>query len=721
MAEDGQKKRPPQPREPAPRRSRKPEPGALQETDIPVALRSRLEHVARPLHVPIHIGLPPGLPPQPIDGIPHPPPERLPAPLPRPRPRTWITRTVRLQFIATTNTIAFDPQLLVPVVTAMNGFFGPGKIEFVYDPARDFVVEDNTLLDQDWELVDVGSLSNPESIPPTVDDTRFHKERQRVAAQHIGKLVVYISLGSNLEWQGTGGWAVRERGFHYSSTSADYVATAAVYWRPPGGSIDPNTLAHEIGHYLHEFHTMGYMPTTIAAAADSIRTAVDSWGWSRNQALRVFDADYPFVIDTPPDPGPDLFAAANGAACGGPDYVDVPVTFANGSQQTFRIEPDRTNLMSYFKGCPGIHGFSTGQFLRMRVALEHGNRNHLLAGYGSWIPAPPAVVATPGGVPGVVVLDVTSSPWFGTWTSEDAVLRPSWHWLGGYLESVTCTSDTPGNVDVAARAVDGGVYHKSLRAGAWTPEYSWSRVGTVVFAGDPVLVSWGPGRLDLFAVDANGSLEWSTNTGTGWSGWTSIGTAVMGAPAVVCSQPHRIDVVAWQTDLSLRHSSYDGSHWSAWQSLSGVVDAPPALASLAPGRLDLIARGTDHAIYHKWMMLAGWSPSWEYMGGDFVGTHAIVATSGNRLDIVARAADDSVWHKEWNGASWVPGVTQWRPLGGTIVDSPRLLSSPAGAGRRLDVFSRARDGSLLHAALDPSGGQVPGALSFTPDPFPTGW
>ncbi len=191
----------------------------------------------------------------------------------------------------------------------------------------------------------------------------------------------------------------------------------------------------------------------------------------------------------------------------------------------------------------------------------------------------------------------------------------------------------------------------------------------------------GPGRLILFAVDANGSLEWSTNTGTGWSGWTSIGTAVMGAPAVVCSQPHRIDVVAWQTDLSLRHSSYDGSHWSAWQSLSGVVDAPPALASLAPGRLILaIARGTDHAIYHKWMMLAGWSPSWEYMGGNFVGTHAIVATSGNRLDIVARAADDSVWHKEWNGASWVPGVTQWRPLGGTIVDSPRLLSSPARDG-----------------------------------------
>ena len=181
-------------------------------------------------------------------------------PLPRPQPKAWTTHTIRLQFIATTNTIVFDPQLLVPVVTAMNAFFDAGKITFVYDPARDFVVEDNTLLDQDWELVDMGSLGNPEALPPTVDVTRFHDERQRVAAQHLGKLVVYISLGSYLEWQGAGGWAVRERGFHYSSTSAAYVATAAVYWRTPGGSIDPSTLGHEIGHNLHEFHTMFYMP-----------------------------------------------------------------------------------------------------------------------------------------------------------------------------------------------------------------------------------------------------------------------------------------------------------------------------------------------------------------------------------------------------------------------------------------------------------------------------
>ena len=164
-----------------------------------------------------------------------------------------------------------------------------------------------------------------------------------------------------------------------------------------------------------------------------------------------------------------------------------------------------------------------------------------------------------------------------------------------------------------------------------------------------------------------------------------------------------------------------GSRWSAWQTLSGVVDAPPALASWGPGRLDLIARGIDHALYHKWMTLAGWTTQWEYMGGNFVGTPAIVASPGNRLDIVARAADNSVWHKAWNGASWVPGVAQWRPLGGAIVDSPRLVSSSTVGGRRLDVFARARDGSLLHAAVDPSGAQVPGAMSFTRDPFPTNW
>ena len=717
MAEDGQKKRPPRPRKPARKPGRKPE---FRETDVPVRLRSRLEHVGRPPNVPIHIGRPPGLAPHPFDGIPHAPPRRLPTPLPRPQPRAWTLHTIRLQFIATTNTIAFDPQLLVPVVTVMNDFYDAGKIEFVYDPARDFVVMDNTLLDQDWELVDAGSLSNPESIQPSVDATRFHNERQRVAAQYIGKLVVYISRGSNLQWQNPGGWSVGERGFHYSSTSAAYVATSAVYWRAPGGSIDPNTLAHEIGHYLHEFHTMGAMPNTVAAAADSIRTAVDSWGWSRNQALRVFDGDYPFVVDTPPDPGPELFTVANGTACGGPDNVDVPVMFANGTQQTFQVKPDRENLMSYFKGCPGNHGFSNGQFLRMRVALEHGNRNHLLTGYGSWVPPPPAVVATPAGVPGVVVLDVTSSPWFGAWTPEDGALRATWTWLGGYVESVTCASDVPGNVDVAARAFDGGIYHKSLRAGLWSPEYSWSKVGSVAFAGDPVLVSWGPGRLDLFAVSADGSLDWSRNSGTGWSGWNSIGTGFMGAPAVVCPQPNRIDVVAWRTDGSFSHSSYDGNRWSAWQSLGGVLDAPPALASWGPGRLDLIARGTDHALYHKWMTVAGWS-QWEAMGGYFFGTPAIGASRGNRLDIVARSADDAVWHKAWNGGSWVPGITQWRPLGGEIVDSPRLLASAAGPGRRLDVFARARDGGLLHAALDASEAQAPGALSFTRDVFPTGW
>ena len=190
---------------------------------------------------------------------------------------------------------------------------------------------------------------------------------------------------------------------------------------------------------------------------------------------------------------------------------------------------------------------------------------------------------------------------------------------------------------------------------------------------------------------------------------------------MVCTQPNRIDVVAWRTDRSVSHSSYDGTRWSAWQSLSGDVDAPPALASWGPGRLDLIARGVDHALYHKWMTPAGWTTQWEYMGGNFVGTPAIVASSGNRLDLVARAADNSVWHKAWNGASWVPGVAQWRPLGGAIVDSPRLVSSSTVGGRRLDVFARARDGSLLHAAVDPSGAQVPGAMSFTRDPFPTNW
>ncbi len=684
----------------------------VAEADVPVVDRPNDAGLpGRPRPLPAHFGRPPRPAPHPIDGLPHKLPHRIPRPIP-PRPRRPPgLRVIRLQFIATTASIQYNPALLTPVVTAMNAFFQPGRIEFVYDPQADFAVEDNTLLDQDWELIDAGSLSNPQTIEPAVDSSRFQAERQRVARQHLGKLVVYISLGSQLTFQ-NGTWVIQERGYHYSSVSAEYVATAAVYWRTPNGSIDPQTLAHEIGHYLHLQHTMGSMPDTVAAAATILKDAVDRWGVDVNEALRVFDADLPFIVDTPPDAGPTLFTNANGSACGAPDFVDVPVTFASGATRTYRIEPDRRLLMSYFKGCPQADRFSPQQFVRMRVALEHGNRNHLVTRASTWVARRPAVCSI-AGTPSVVMQDCTSSPWFGEWTGESFALRPRWEWLGGYVEELSVVAGAGGEIDLVARDFDGQAFHKAFRGGVWAPALGWNALTSRRFAWGPVVASSAPGTLDAFAVAADGTLWWAANSNGMWGTWRSIATQCMGAPAVVPPQPFRLDVVVWKDDRSLAHATLNAGTWSAWQPIAGEVAAPPSMASWGFGRLDLVVRGTDNAIYHQWFDGGAWNGWWEYQGGTFTGQPIVLAPMLNTLDIVARDGDGHVWHKAWLGNSWTPSLTQWRSLGGEIVDSPAITASVVPGGRRLDVFGRARDGALLHCQLDPDGTQRPAPLAFT--------
>ena len=62
-------------------------------------------------------------------------------------------------------------------------------------------------------------------------------------------------------------------------------------------------------------------------------------------------------------------------------------------------------------------------------------------------------------------------------------------------------------MDIFARAPDGNLLHKFFE-GAWGPNGMVGPleiVGTGI-AGDPAVVSWGPGRLDIFARAANGDL-----------------------------------------------------------------------------------------------------------------------------------------------------------------------------------------------------------------------
>lgn len=173
-----------------------------------------------------------------------------------------------------------------------------------------------------------------------------------------------------------------------------------------GVNLDPNDyaqaafIAHEVGHYLHLAHPMSESDDFRVSSAESagktesqIRDFIVSEvlrklneqkaaGTPTNQLAKVLmDADlYTGVADTPPDPGPDLFhwlnKVANGTGGCGP-IGSHQFTISTGEKVT--IAPDRTLVMSYFKGCPGfVNRFSTQQTERLRNALINENRRPLV-------------------------------------------------------------------------------------------------------------------------------------------------------------------------------------------------------------------------------------------------------------------------------------------------------------------------------------------------------
>jgi hypothetical protein len=52
-------------------------------------------------------------------------------------------------------------------------------------------------------------------------------------------------------------------------------------------------------------------------------------------------------------------------------------------------------------------------------------------------------------------------------------------------------------------------------------------------------------------------------------------------------------------------SSNDGSTFSSWESLGGSLTSNPAAASPENGRIDLFARGRDLGLYHMILTLVG--------------------------------------------------------------------------------------------------------------------
>ncbi|HTP33372.1 MAG TPA: hypothetical protein VMJ75_14440 [Candidatus Acidoferrales bacterium] len=254
----------------------------------------------------------------------------------------------------------------------LNAIYAATGVEFQFDPSRDFVAINRTLLNQTFTVLDDPSqYTDPNQEPPSSKDFNT-AARTALANLYADKLVIYFSYGTEFDYS-SGHWHVRGRTIDSSAWSAPYVSMRSFLPSAPG-------LGHEIGHYLQLEHPFAGDPQTIAEAGSMIKKYVEVDHHMRDEGLDVFDGDKLSVSDTPPDGRGKLLETANGGdKCGAVDHVPIPVTFGDGTVKQYTLKPDRTLVMSYFNDCPGLRALSPQQMTRVQRGLNSGIRHRLVS------------------------------------------------------------------------------------------------------------------------------------------------------------------------------------------------------------------------------------------------------------------------------------------------------------------------------------------------------
>ncbi|MBK8234743.1 MAG: hypothetical protein IPK74_04215 [Deltaproteobacteria bacterium] len=212
------------------------------------------------------------------------------------------------------------------------------------------------------------------------DSTTPANARSAYGLERSDRIVVF-SRGGNfkLAWDGDAGhWSVSR------PTGGESWGTRS-FVRMPSTFDGSSLLAHELGHYLHNPHTFDGGPSVTTAA--EAKAAMEAWVADHpgDHPSAVFDgdarSDYP-VDDTPPDPRGSLLIDVHGGDKCDPDHGSVTIgVVVRGARQNVTLTPDRSNVMSYFKGCPFPQHFSSAQYENIHAALA-GNRRDLLASDG---------------------------------------------------------------------------------------------------------------------------------------------------------------------------------------------------------------------------------------------------------------------------------------------------------------------------------------------------
>ncbi|MBZ5711414.1 proprotein convertase P-domain-containing protein [Nannocystis pusilla] len=228
--------------------------------------------------------------------------------------------------------------------------------------------------------------------PPSFDDADATDLGQDIEAEGAVPLFARAGIGTVVWDAATSSWKTKAISGGSSWCTTHYVNLTGNFW---GSSF----LAHELGHYFclpHTFLEGSTKPKTLSDFTSQIigkvvggHTAWDTAGivnalYDVDRSVSwltgglAYLASYP-INDTPADPGETLFAAVHGDECNPNPLLSIYTSIFFGAPYNASIlyfaNPDRRNVMSYFKHCFGDRQRLSPQQRGRMLAAVTGHRS----------------------------------------------------------------------------------------------------------------------------------------------------------------------------------------------------------------------------------------------------------------------------------------------------------------------------------------------------------
>ena len=282
---------------------------------------------------------------------------------------------IRVQAIA----LADDDGSHAPDITAndiktrlevVNTIYAAANIEFVFDEQEDFFTMKSTLHNRDFTVLEEPNDDGKWDHLPEIDKATHKEARNELAKEFPGRVVMLFHHREEFAESGNL-WSIVFNGGGSSSATQFFIEMSE--------GLSANDIAHELGHYLQLPHTFNTGIETVSAAASKIRKYVEDEGHEKKDGLNALDGDRAVITDTPADVASAIWKNEGLNKCGPVSQITIPVTFSNGSERDYTLEPDRGNILSYFKSCENVKTLSPQQIRRIRDGLELRLRHHLIS------------------------------------------------------------------------------------------------------------------------------------------------------------------------------------------------------------------------------------------------------------------------------------------------------------------------------------------------------